>query len=457
MKLTFKLAQLHGGWNSDDNQTNNLGRFRFSVTPSATATANPLPHAVRTILEIPSGQRTESQVRHLFSYWRSVNPHWSDANRRIDALWQSHPQGATQLALIERDGLRPTHRLERGNFLKPAEEVTPGVPSFLHPFPADQPVNRLTLAKWLVDRRSPTTARALVNRVWQAYFGRGLVATSEDLGTQSAYPTHPGLLDWLAVDFMEHGWSLKHLHQVIVASAAYQQQSEISPALLERDPENVELARGPRFRADAEAVYDIALSVSGLLSARIGGPSVFPPAPSFLFQPPASYGPKTWNEEEGSNRYRRAMYTFRFRSVPHPALTNFDAPNGETACVRRVRTNSPLQALTTLNEPLFMECACAFGRRIVREGGESDSERLAFAHQTCTARPPTAEELSILEKFLEQQREHFANSAVEAQRLIQGSDRSLIGSITPEAMSEIAAWTVVGRVLLNLDETVTKE
>ena len=244
---------------------------------------------------------------------------------------------------------------------------------------------------------------------------------------------------------------------MIAGSAVYQQGSEISPEALERDSENLQLARGPRLRVDAETVYDTALSVSGLLSRHIGGPSVFPPAPDFLFQPPASYGPKTWRVEEGSNRYRRALYTFRFRSVPHPALSNFDAPNGETACVRRVRTNSPLQALTTLNEPLLMECACAFGKRIAQEGGASDAERLASAHQMCTSRLPSVDELSILEKFLNEQRDHFAHHPDEARRLIEGSDRSSKGPSGQETWGEVSAWTAVGRVLLNLDETVTKD
>ena len=215
---------------------------------------------------------------------------------------------------------------------------------------------RLAFARWLVDRRSPTTARSIVNRVWQSYFGIGIVSTSEDLGTQAEPPTHPELLDWLAVEFMDQGWSLKELHRLIVCSATYRQNSLVTPEGLTRDPYNRLLARGPRFRVDAEIVRDIALAASGLLDAKVGGRSVSP-LPRFMLMPPVSYGPKIWPVETGPERYRRALYTFRYRSLPYPGLQAFDAPNGDSSCVRRSRSNTPLQALTTLNEPVFMECA----------------------------------------------------------------------------------------------------
>ena len=241
----------------------------------------------------------------------------------------------------------------RGDFLKPGKVGRARGAVVLEPAAAGAPRTRLTFARWLVDRNSPTTARSLVNRVWQAYFGTGLAATSEDLGLQCDPPSHPELLDWLAVEFMENGWSLKHLHRLIVTSAVYRQSSRPTPELLARDPYNRLLARGPRSRVDAELVRDIALAASGVLDPKIGGPSVCPPAPAFLFQPPTSYGPKVWNEAAGPERYRRALYTFRYRSVPYPMLQAFDAPNGDFACVRRTRSNTPLQALTTLNEPIY--------------------------------------------------------------------------------------------------------
>ncbi len=308
--LTFLLHQNHGGWNSDDNQSHSLGRFRLSLTAATDAGVDPVPASVRDFLELPSHRRTPAQQQRVFQHWRTTVPEWRAANERIEALWQEHPEGSAQLVLQERDRERTTRVLMRGDFLQPQSSVAPGVPSFLHPFPEASPRNRLGFARWLVDSRSPTTARSLVNRVWQTYFGTGLVATSEDLGTQSEAPSHPRLLDWLAVEFMERDWSLKELHRLIVNSATYRQSFRVTSSLRERDPYNRLLARGPRFRVEAEIVRDITLAASGLLNPEIGGPSVYPPAPEFLFQPPSSYGPKIWDLSEGADRYRRALYTF---------------------------------------------------------------------------------------------------------------------------------------------------
>src|SRR5581483_3755622 len=302
------------GWNSNDNQNQNLGRFRLSVTDEPDAVADPLPARVRAVLSIPREKRTPAQTAVVFSYYRTTVPEWKEANGRIEELWNQHPEGTSQLVLRARETPRTTHVLERGDFLKPKSAVSAGVPSFLHSLSAEeQTPNRLTFARWLVDRRSPTAARAVVNRVWQHYFGTGLVSTSEDFGMQGEAPTHPELLDWLAVEFMEKGWSLKGLHRLIVTSAAYRQSSKVTPELYAKDPYNRLLARGPRFRVEGEIVRDIALSASGLLNPKVGGPSVFPPSPDFLYLPPASYGPKVWNEEKGADRYRRALYTFRYR------------------------------------------------------------------------------------------------------------------------------------------------
>jgi hypothetical protein len=359
--------------------------------------------------------------------------------------------------LQARQQQRETHILTRGDFLKPGKPVGPGVPAFLNPLPADAPSNRLTFAKWLVDRNSPTTARALVNRVWQAYFGVGLVSTSEDLGKQSEPPSHPELLDWLAVEFMDRGWSLKTLHRLIVTSATYRQSSHVTPELYARDPYNRLLARGPRFRVEAEIVRDISLAASGLLNPKIGGPSVYPPAPDFLFLPPASYGPKNWHEETGPDRYRRALYTFRFRSVPHPVLQNFDAPNGDFSCVRRARSNTPLQALTTLNEPLFLESARALALRTLAEGGTKDKQRLTYAFRRCLSRQPTQAESAELLALLAKQTRRFENGELKPWDLASANPDqppTIPNNATP---AQLAAWTTVSRVLLNLDETITKE
>ncbi|MES1261834.1 MAG: DUF1549 and DUF1553 domain-containing protein, partial [Acidobacteriota bacterium] len=443
--LTFYLRQNAGGWNSDDNQNNNLGRLRLSVTSAPDAVADPLPANVRELLATPRARRSPGQEQAIFSYWRTTVAEWKDENDTIAALWKQHPEGSSQLVLNERARPRETHQLTRGDFLSPGKEVSPGVPSFLNPLPANAPANRLTFAKWIVARDSPTTARAFVNRLWQTYYGIGIVETSEDFGTQSSPPSHPELLDWLAVEFMDRNWDVKAMQRLIVTSATYRQSSNVTPELLSKDPYNRLLARGPRFRVDAEIVRDIALSASGLLNEEVGGPSVYPPAPAFLFLPPTSYGPKVWNESKDAERYRRALYTFRFRSVPYPMLQTFDSPTGDTSCVRRARSNTPLQALTTLNEPLFIDSARALAMKTLQAGGATDAQRLNYAVRRVLARTPSPAEAEELLKLLSKEEQRFADGRHDPKQLA-GVDSA-----------QAAAWTAVSRVLLNLDETITKE
>jgi hypothetical protein len=454
--VTVRLVQRHGGWNSDDHMNNNLGRFRLSVCGDGSATADPLPQSVRDVLAIPRGQRTPAQQAAVFSYWRTTVPEWQAANAWIEEIWQGWPEGATTLALVQRDEPRPTQLLKRGDWLKPGRKVTAGVPAFLHPLADPQaPANRLTLAQWLVDRRAPTTARVFVNRVWQAYFGTGLVATPEDFGIQSEPPSHPELLDWLAVDFMDRGWNIKDLHRLIVTSSTYRQASRVTPDLLEKDPQNRLLTRGPRLRVEGEIVRDLALAASGLFNPKLGGPSIFTPAPAFLFQPPASYGPFNWEQAEGRDRYRRALYTFRRRSTPYPMLQAFDAPNGDFSCVRRTRSNTPMQALTTLNEPIFIDCARALAARALNEGGKSDGERLTYAFRLCLSRPPDEHEKATLGALVVKERKRIADGVLNAVEVATGTkDGTLPDSLRPDDM---AVYTIVARVLLNLDETITKE
>ncbi|MFN0088393.1 MAG: DUF1549 domain-containing protein [Blastocatellia bacterium] len=467
--LTVYLKQNHGGWNSDDNQSNNLGRFRLSVTTAPNAAADPIPVNIREILAVPRERRSQAQVDALFGYWRTTVPAWSEYNEQIAEIWKDHPEGASQLILNERAEARETHMLKRGDWLRPDKSVAPGVPAFLHPLPAGAAPTRLTFARWLVDRRSPTTARAIVNRIWQSYFGVGILSTSEDFGKQADAPSHPELLDWLAVEFMEPAtgdrhpgtgngpWSLKRLHRLIVTSATYRQSSKVLPALYEKDPYNRLLARGPRFRVEGEIVHDIALAASGLLSPKLGGPSVFPPAPEFLFQPPASYGPKPWPESRGEDRYRRGVYTFRYRSVPYPMLQTFDAPNGDIACVRRARSNTPLQALTSLNETLFMEASRALALKTLKEGGATDALRLNFAFRRVLSRAPTARESAELLALFHRQRERFLAGEANPWNLATADPDQPHPLPRGASMEELAAWTAVSRVLLNLDEAITKE
>ncbi|HSZ57642.1 MAG TPA: PSD1 and planctomycete cytochrome C domain-containing protein [Tepidisphaeraceae bacterium] len=469
--LTIHLAQNHGGWNSDDNQNNNLGRFRVSVTNAqGDIVADPLPARVRKILDIPRVQRCDQQVEEVFSYWRTTIPEWRRANDRIEALWQQWPQGQSTLALATRSNPRETHVLSRGDWLKPSDVVSAGVPAFLNQLPETHDASRLTLARWLVDRNAPTTARVYVNRIWEHYFGAGIVSTPEDFGYQGDPPSHRELLDWLAVEFMEPSiraglesaggavpWSIKHVHRLIVTSSAYRQSSRVTPELLEMDPYNRLLARGPRFRVEGEIIRDIALASSGLLNPEMGGRSIMPPAPAFLFLPPASYGPFPWHDETGPEKYRRGVYVFRRRSTPYPMLQTFDVPSGESSCVRRARSNSPLQALVTLNEPMFVECAQALAKKTIENGGATDPDRIAYAFRTVLARPPTDAESKELLRLFNTERERFAEGFLNPSEVATGNPqvpRDLPPSITP---TQWAAYTVVSRVLLNLDEAITKE
>jgi len=452
------LNQNHGGWNSDDHMNNNLGRFRISATKaSGEVKADPLPKKVREILDLPRERRTPVQVATVFGYWRTTVPEWKSANEKIEALWKEHPEGATAMTLLTREEPRPTHVLRRGDWLKPSKPVTPGVPAFLHPLPKDADGSRATFAKWVADPKAPTTARVFVNRVWQHYFGDGLVSTPEDFGMQSAEPSHPALLDWLACEFMERGWSAKSVHRLIVTSSTYRQSSKVTPELLERDPYNRLLARGPRFRVEGEIVRDIALAASGLLNPKLGGPSVMPPAPEFLFQPPASYAPFPWKHDASTEKYRRGLYVFRRRSTPFPELQTFDVPNADASCVRRQRSNSPLQALVSLNEPLFVECSQELARKALAEGGKTDEQRLAYAFRRTLARSPLPDELQELLALLNKQKQRIADGWVNPSELATGTNvvpKNLPSGATP---TQFAAYTVVSRVLLNLDETITKE
>jgi hypothetical protein len=444
----------HRGSDSQD-----LGRFRLQVTDAATLPEVALSRAVIQALAVPRARRTAEQEEAIFRAWSPTVPEWKEENARLAELWRRWPEHITTYALQRRDVPRATHLLERGDWLKPTREVKPGVPHFLNPPLAGGDGTRLELARWITDPKAPLTARVFVNRVWQAYFGVGLVATAEDFGLQSPPPSNPELLDWLACEFMvpsEPGvapWSIKHLQRLIATSATYRQSSRVTPALLALDPENRLLARGPRFRVDGEIIRDIALSASGLLNPKIGGRSVMPPAPEDLFQPPASYEPFAWTVEEGDGKYRRALYTFRRRSTPYPMLQVFDTPSGETSCVRRFRSNTPLQALTLLNEPVFMDCAIALARRTLEEAGGDDDAHVSQAFRFAVSRPPDRDERGALVSLLRRQRQRYARGELDPTALLSKNLPPPIGV----SYAEWASLAVVSRAILDLDETISKE
>ena len=348
---------------------------------------------------------------------------------------------------------RKTHIMIKGNFLVTADEVGPGVPAFFGSLPKNAPADRLALARWLVDRDNPLTARVAVNRVWSQLFGQGLVETEEDFGTQGKPPSHPELLDWLAVNYMDHGWDTKWLIRLLVTSATYRQSARVTPEATRKDPGNRLLARAPRFRLEAEMVRDQALALSGLLSGKMKGPSVFPPQPAGLWRAAFNGRDRAWTTSPGEDRYRRGLYTFWRRTIPYPSMTTFDAPSREVCSVRRIRTNTPLQAFVTLNDPVYVEAAQALARRIVHEGGASPEERCRYALKLCLVSPPEPQQVDELVSLLLAERKHYREDAKAAHAL---ATEPLGKAPAGLDETELAAWTVVANVLLNLDGVLTK-
>jgi len=463
---------------------------------------------VDKILEVPFAERTKKQKRAAYAAFQPDDPEFASRKAKLTKLEKREPKRVTTLVMRELATPRDTHLLIKGDFTRPGEAVTPGVPALLSP-PASTPsppseggegrgeegkpvrppplpgplptpasrgegvATRLDLARWIVATNNPLTARVLVNRVWQQYFGRGLVETENDFGTQGALPTHPELLDWLAWELMapsapveslnrsivksEIGkpraassndstihrfndsttaqpWSLKHLHRLIVTSAVYRQSSKARPELHDKDPNNKLLARQSRLRLDAEVVRDVALAASGLLSRKMGGPPVYPPQPAGVMS--LGQSNREWKPSAGADRHRRGIYTWFWRATPHPALAVFDAPDAFSVCTRRLRSNTPLQALTLLNDQQFYEMAEGLAARLLRESPKSDSARLDFAFNLCVARLPSTDERQRLQELLASERRQASTDGRKLQT---------------------EAWTAVARVLLNLDETITRE
>ena len=375
-----------------------------------------------------------------------------DLVRARDELKKQEPAAITSMVVQERKTPRPTNVLLGGDFLRKGVPVGPGTPSSLHDLNVTnrKGLNRLDLAKWIVDPNNPLTARVTVNRWWGQFFGNGLVETDNDFGTQGTPPSHPELLDWLAAEFMNQKWSVKAMHKLIVMSATYRQSSKARPELNVVDPRNRLLARQSRIRVPSEIVRDVCLAASGLLNPKIGGPSVFPPQPDGVYR--FTQIDKAWKASTGTDRYRRGMYTYFWRSAPHPALVVFDAPDASMSCTRRSRSNTPLQALTLLNDTGFYEYASALAQRVLKEAPSDDSGRLSHAFQLCMGRKPSDRELERLHGFLAGQKRDFAAATAEARQLAEAK-----GNEPEAAVVERAAWIMTARVLLNLDEFITRE
>jgi hypothetical protein len=453
-----------------------LAAWEGGLTPEA---KEMLPKRIRDILAIAVNGRSPAQEQAVATAYRSLqqsrhvagmlgdpNPltraaHLFAATRRqalaaeVAQLNKQMPAITTTLVVRERKTPRTTRVHLGGDFLRKGAVVTPDVPAVLPPLRRASDVNpgvapnRLDFARWAVDPKNPLTARVTVNRFWQAYFGAGLVETENDFGTQGTPPTHPELLDWLASEFVARGWGMKALHRLIVTSATYRQSSKARPDLATADPRNRLLARQARLRLEAEVVRDVALASSGLLNRTIGGPSVYPPQPQGVYN--FTQVPREWKASNGPDRYRRGLYTFLWRSAPHPGLTVFDAPDATFACTRRNRSNTPLQALTLLNDQGFFEFAQGLAGRVLKEGKPDDDERIRYAFRLCLAREPGKREQETLSRLLAKECDRFTRSPAEAEALCpadlpKDADRA-----------RFAAWVALGRVLLNLDEFITRE
>jgi hypothetical protein len=426
-----------------------------------------LHHPIRALLSADSRKLNENQkkarrekLKDYFLTYDAPEPNRSSyaeltqLKKEKAALDKVVP---TSMVMEEMEKARETHVLGRGDYRNLGEKVQPGVPSSLPPLPAGAPLNRLSLARWLCDPSHPLTARVAVNRYWQMYFGYGIVKTAEDFGSQGEAPVHAELLDWLATEFVQTGWDIKRTQRLIVTSAAYRQSSHVTPALVEKDPENRLLARGPRFRLPAEMVRDNALAASGLLNGEIGGPSVLPYQPKGLWEEMAFgdvFSAQTYAQSKGKDLYRRSMYTFWKRTVPPPSLATFDAPDREKCTARRALTNTPLQALVLMNDPTYVEAARALAQRTLLEAGGSAAKRIQFAFRQATGRKASPDEIQLLSSLAQKQEALYRRDKQRASELVHVGESPANAKLNP---SELAAWTVVASSILNLDETITKE
>lgn len=433
-----------------------LGRLRVSLTRDVRIPEIArIPPAVLAALRVEPERRSEGQRDEIARHYLTVAPALQPRRDRLAALQKSLSElkpytTVPVLQELSGDQRRTTRVQRRGNFLDLGSEVSPGFPAALNPSP-EGPADRLALARWIVDPRNPLTARVTVNRLWESVFGIGLVRTSEEFGSQGDPPSHPELLDWLAVELVESGWDLQHLLRLMVTSATYRQSSRVTPELAASDPDNRLLARGPRFRLSAEMIRDQALAAGGLLSPKRYGPPVKPLQPRLGLS--AAFGSGTdWETSMGEDRYRRAIYTTWRRSNPYPSMATFDAPNREVCLVRRERSNTPLQALVTLNDPVYIEAAQALAARMMTAGGTPE-DRATLGFRICLTRKPSDAERAGLVSLYERSLSRFRNEPSRAASMAAVNPADIPAGMDTAAL---AAWTVVGNVLLNLDEVLMK-
>ena len=430
-----------------DSAAGDVSMWQKSLSPEQVAKLKP---EIKTVLETPFDKRTLKQKLVLVDQIRKGNEDCKRKKSQFTKFEKTKLDLTTTMVLQERSEPRQSYLFIKGDFTRHGDIVTPGVPKILPPLPAEtKNPNRLDLAKWLVDPKNPLPARVTMNRIWMQYFAKGIVETENDFGTQGSGPSHPELLDWLANEFLRQKWSQKAMHRLIVTSATYRQSSRARPDLNILDPYNKLLARQNRFRLDAEVVRDVELTVSGLLNDEVGGPSVFPPIPDGVMT--LGQSKREWKTSEGPARYRRGMYTFFYRATPPPGLMVFDAPETTSTCTRRLRSNTPLQSLTLLNDAGFMEFAQSLALRVLKEVPENDNARIDHAFRLCLSREPKRDEQQRLRELLDSQLKSYDSQPEEAKAL---SPKNLPAHAN---VKQLAAWTTVSRVLLNLDETITRE
>jgi hypothetical protein len=399
---------------------------------------------------------SEKHDSWLFDHFLDQHdPTWIQLQKQIvlakNEQQQLLKQVPTSMVMQDMEKPRETYVLTRGQYEQRGKRVTAETPVSLMAMPVDQPRNRLGLARWLVDPKHPLTSRVAVNRFWQILFGKGLVVTSEDFGTQGSLPTHPRLLDWLANRFVASGWDIKGLIRLIVTSSTYRQNSASTGTLNQIDPDNALLARGPRYRMSAEMIRDSALSISGLLVGKIGGPSVKPYQPAGLWKEMVN---ASYEQDHGDNLYRRTLYTFWKRSVPPPNLLIIDAPTREVCTVRRQRTNTPLAALVLMNDPTFLEAARHFAEKILSQGSTDVTDQIAFAFDRALARPPSTQELQILQNLFQRRKTFYLANPEQAISLVRVGESERNDNLSAPLH---AAWTTVASVILNLDESLSRE
>ncbi len=443
-------------------QIDDLRLYRRALTSEQIAQLA-IHHVPRAVISGVTGKRTNAETTELRDYFltyaapEALRTTYSELKTLRTRRQELEQQIPTAMIMGELPKPRDTFVLARGDYRNQTEKVQPGVPAMLPPLPKGAPANRLALAKWLVDPAHPLTARVAVNRFWQMYFGAGLMKTQEDFGVQGEPPVHPELLDWLATEFIRTGWDIRAMQRLIVTSATYRQSSKVTPALLEKDPENRLLARASRMRLPAEMIRDTALAASGLLNGDIGGPSVQPYQPKGLWEEMAfgeGFSAQSYEQSHGKDLYRRGMYTFWKRTVPPASMATFDAPDREKCTARRALTNTPLQALVLLNDPTYVEAARALAQRVLLEGGTGERARIEFAFRLATARRPTDKETAVLQTLLRKQIASFGRDRQAALQLV-GVGESLRDKRVD--VSELAAWTIVASTILNLDETITRQ